>query len=421
MLALKIGLCRSSFPNSFILKSTVCQNGKFSSLNQTTFSPKYKLFQKPVSVNKSNFLIRQQITTVAAKKPINSDVKVGRWLIMCAGMVGGAITLGGYTRLTESGLSMVNWHFTFESAPQTEQDWINEFNKYKEFPEFKQLKSDLTLEQFKSIWTTEFIHRSWGRCIGIFFLIPAVSYMMKGYFNPALKKRVFVFGALIAAQGLLGWYMVKSGLENRFSEPTDIPRVSQYRLAAHLGLALTLYTGLMWTALDLLMPTQTISKALPHLKKLKILANSCKGMVFLTALSGAFVAGLDAGLVYNSFPKMSDKWIPDDIFSLSPMYKNFFENPTTVQFNHRILGISTFTLAVVTSILTRWYTLPQKCRRAGTVLGVAACLQVSLGIATLLHHVPVGEALAHQTGSVLLLTTAIWLAQSLKKIKYVPK
>ncbi|KAH0822271.1 hypothetical protein GEV33_000520 [Tenebrio molitor] len=170
----------------------------------------------------------------------------------------------------------------------------------------------MTLSEFKWIWYMEFGHRMWGRAIGAVFLIPAVYFWSRGMFTAAMKKRVLAFGALIAGQGLMGWYMVKSGLEDRFHGESDIPRVSQYRLAAHLSLAFILYTLFLWSGLDHLLPAESITIANKSIvqasRKFKMLAHSCKGLVFLTAVSGAFVAGLDAGLVYNSFPKMADKW-----------------------------------------------------------------------------------------------------------------
>lgn len=148
------------------------------------------------------------------------------------------------------------------------------------------LKKDITLEEFKSIWKTEYLHRNWGRFLGLMFFIPATSFWLKKYFLPNMKKRIIIFGLLIGAQGLLGWYMVRSGLEDRFHKETDIPRVSQYRLAAHLGLALTLYIGFLWSAFELLLPIQALSSVNAGAKKLRMLAHSCKGLVFLTALSG---------------------------------------------------------------------------------------------------------------------------------------
>ncbi|KAL0269422.1 UNVERIFIED_CONTAM: hypothetical protein PYX00_007163 [Menopon gallinae] len=345
---------------------------------------------------------------------------VGYWLLGCSGMVIVAVVLGGVTRLTESGLSMVTWRLLGEKMPWTNEDWIEEFEKYKQYPEYKQLKRDITLEEFKWIWRMEFIHRTWGRFIGAAFYIPAVFFWMRGYLTSAYKKRVVILGTLIAMQGLLGWYMVKSGLEDRFHEPSDIPRVSQYRLAAHLGLAFTLYTAMLYSSLGILLPLKYIS--IPeNAKYLKRIAHLSKGLIFLTALSGAFVAGLDAGLVYNSFPKMGDRWIPDDLMAMKPNMANFTENPTTVQFDHRLLGICT--LAVISGLwlASRRHPLPPRARKAINALACMGIVQVLLGISTLVHFVPTPLAATHQSGSLVLLSFAVWLTHELKYLKYVPK
>lgn len=204
----------------------------------------------------------------------------------------------------------------------------------------------MSLEEFKCIWWMEYLHRMWGRLIGAVFIVPASWFWFRGMLNSRVKKQVLTLGLLIGLQGLMGWYMVKSGLEDRFVEPTDVPRVSQYRLAAHLGLALFIYTGFLYNALDHLMPaqkpavdpsTKVVNNAMKAVRRFRKLMYMTKGLIFFTALSGAFVAGMDAGLIYNTFPKMADKWIPDDIFVLTPAWKNFTENPTTLQFDHRIL------------------------------------------------------------------------------------
>lgn len=212
------------------------------------------------------------------------------------------------------------------------------------------MNRQMTLEEFKRIWWMEYAHRMWGRLIGAVYAIPAAYFWYNGMLKSGMKSRVLILGSLIGAQGLMGWYMVKSGLEDRFQGPNDVPRVSQYRLAAHLGLALTLYVGFLYNALGHLLPAKQLSldlfrktnfdhELLNGLVKFKRMIYGTKGLVFLTALSGAFVAGLDAGLIYNSFPLMANKFIPDDILAFSPIFKNFTENPTTVQFDHRILVI----------------------------------------------------------------------------------
>merc|ERR1719391_1490712 len=180
---------------------------------------------------------------------------VGWWLAGCAGMCVGAVVLGGVTRLTESGLSMTDWNLVGRPPPSTAEEWIEEFEKYKLSPEFKWKNFDITMEDFKFIWYMEYGHRMWGRSIGAFFYLPAVGLWLLGKLTPALKKRVLLAGGLLGFQGLLGWYMVKSGLDhNNFLGPSDVPRVSQYRLAAHLSSAVILYSALFWSAKSILKP-----------------------------------------------------------------------------------------------------------------------------------------------------------------------
>lgn len=351
----------------------------------------------------------------------HSQRVVGYWLAGCSGMVFVAVMLGGITRLTESGLSMVTWHLLGEKLPKSQEEWEDEFNKYRQYPEFKIKNRDMTLQEFKWIWWMEYAHRQWGRLIGATFFIPAAALWFCGWLKPGMKKRIVAFGALIAAQGLMGWYMVKSGLEDKFDGPSDVPRVSQYRLATHLSLAFVLYTLFLWSALDHLLPAEKLTEVTKAARRFRILAHACKGMVFLTAVSGAFVAGLDAGLVYNSFPKMGDHWLPEDILSMKPVQRNFTENPTTVQFDHRILGISTLAMISGLWLLSRRRTLPRRAYIAAHAVGTMAWMQVGLGITTLLTYVPVFIAAAHQTGSLVLLSLAVWLTHELKHIKKLPK
>ncbi|CAG0920459.1 unnamed protein product [Notodromas monacha] len=351
---------------------------------------------------------------------------VGGWLVGCTGMVFGAVALGGLTRLTESGLSMTDWHIMKERPPLSQEQWVKEFEKYQQFPEFKLKNSHMTLEEFKFIWWMEYMHRMWGRGIGAFFLLPATYFWYKGWFPTPMKRRVAAFGTLILAQGLLGWYMVKSGLEDRFQKQEDVPRVSQYRLASHLGMAVVLYALFLWSSFDILIPAVSVNPQMvtPQLRKFRMVAHSTKGLIFLTAISGAFVAGLDAGLVYNSFPKMADRWIPSDIAALTPGVRNVTENPTTVQFNHRILG--TTVLASVTGLylMSRRVKLPGRAHSAATALICFGWLQVAMGIGTLLMYVPTWLASMHQMGSLATLGSAVWLTHELrwaKKILLVPE
>ncbi|CAG0881347.1 unnamed protein product [Darwinula stevensoni] len=369
--------------------------------------------------------VRRHVTVAVSKMAPELAPKareaVGLWLFGCSGLVLGAVVLGGLTRLTESGLSMVDWHLWKERPPMSQRQWVEEFDKYKQFPEFQMKNQDMSLEEFKFIWWMEYIHRMWGRGIGLAFLLPAVWFWKKKYFTSSMKKRVVAYGSLILAQGLMGWYMVKSGLEEeRFQGQSDVPRVSQYRLAAHLSLAFVLYTLFFWAGLDHVAPAQGVASISRSLVRFRAASHAVKGLVFLTAVSGAFVAGLDAGLVYNSFPKMADRWIPSDLLAMSPTAKNFTENATTVQFDHRILG--TLSLASVTGLwfASRRLQLPGKARAAATTLLAVGWSQVILGIHTLILFVPTWCASLHQLGSLLTISSAVWLTHELKWVKKFP-
>nr|KAF6425202.1 hypothetical protein HJG59_009250 [Molossus molossus] len=310
---------------------------------------------------------------------------------------------------------MVDWHLIKEMKPPTSQDeWEAEFQKYQQFPEFKILNHDMTLAEFKFIWYMEYSHRMWGRLVGLAYILPAAYFWRKGWLSRSMKGRVLALCGLVCFQGLLGWYMVKSGLEEK-PDSHDIPRVSQYRLAAHLGSALVLYCASLWTSLSLLLPQHKLPET-RQLLWLRRFAHGTTGLVFLTALSGAFVAGLDAGLVYNSFPKMGESWIPEDLFTFSPTLRNVFENPTMVQFDHRILGITSVTAVTALYFLSRRIPLPRRTKMAAVTLLAVAYTQVALGISTLLMYVPTPLAATHQSGSLALLSVALWLMNELRRV-----
>jgi len=337
----------------------------------------------------------------------------------------GAVVLGGVTRLTESGLSMTDWTLAGKPPPSSPEEWEEEFEKYRQSPEFKWKNSQITLSEFKFIWAMEYGHRMWGRSIGAFFYLPAIAFWARGMLTPAMKKRVLVAGGLLAFQGLLGWYMVKSGLDHKnFLGPCDVPRVSQYRLAAHLSSAVVLYSLLFWSAKSVLRPSITWNQVTPAMASFRKLVISSKALAFITLVSGAFVAGLDAGLVYNSFPKFADRWIPEEILSFSPMLRNITENPVTVQFNHRVLGTTTLAVLLAVAYRAQHLPLPPHVRATALALGAMGCLQVTMGITTLLLYVPVPVAAAHQSGALATLSLAMWLAHDLrlaKLAKHLPK
>eukprot|EP01147_Barroeca_monosierra_P001121 gene1121-7931_t len=274
----------------------------------------------------------------------------------------------------------------------------------------------MSLDQFKQIWYMEYAHRMWGRLIGVAFVIPAAYFWIRRKIRPQYKPMILTMAGLIGFQGVLGWMMVKSGLDYD-PEGRHVPRVSQYRLAAHLGSAFVLYVMTLWTALSHLLPEREFPQATKSLHSLKRFTHGAAGLIFVTAMSGAFVAGLDAGLVYNEFPLMGGRWIPTDLVTLSPTWKNIFENPTTVQFDHRLLGISTGLSVAALWIWSRGVPLHSRARMAvNAMLGMVA-VQVSLGIATLVYFVPTPLAATHQAGSLTLLTFAVWFMHELRRFK----
>lgn len=403
---------------------TVLSVARYCSLRASKISrTQANIFKNLQIITRSSVTLEAAIIKKAptTEVPAVANKWIGRWLFGCSGMVFGAVIIGGLTRLTESGLSMTDWALFGKLPPITQQEWLKEFNQYQQYPEYKLKNQGMSLEEFKFIWWMEYGHRQWGRLIGTAFLIPAAVFWSKGWFTKVMKRRVLGCGVLLGCQGLLGWYMVKSGLEDRFQSQSDVPRVSQNRLAAHLGTAFVLYSALLWSALDVTKPAEAVKQINTSMLKFRKLAHFTKGWVFLTALSGALVAGLDAGLVYNSFPKFADRWIPSDLLAFSPMSANFTENPTTVQFDHRIMGTTAVCLATVLGLWSRRLVLPKRAHKAALTLAGVAWMQVGLGISTLLLYVPVSLAAMHQSGSLITLSTAIWLAHELKHVKRIAK
>lgn len=341
---------------------------------------------------------------------------VGIWLFGSAAWVFSMVILGGITRLTRSGLSMTDWKFTGSLPPLSDEEWLQEFEKYKQSPEYKRVNKGMSLEDFKFIYWMEYAHRMWGRGLGIIFALPFSYFLRKGYITLRLGLKLSALFALGAGQGLIGWWMVKSGLEEPPSEYAQ-PRVSPYRLTAHLTSAFVIYTGLFWTALSVVMPEPPAESVawVRGAAKVKKLALPVSFIVGITAVSGAFVAGNDAGHAYNTFPKMGDTWIPDDIFNMKPLIRNFFENTSMVQLDHRILATTT-----LLSIGALWWSTrkldihPAIRSLIGSTVGMAA-LQVTLGISTLVSYVPVSLGTAHQAGALTLLTLMILLNHTTRK------
>jgi len=333
---------------------------------------------------------------------IGHDRQLALWLMLCCAMIFAMVVLGGVTRLTGSGLSMVEWDPIFGVVPPLgEAQWESTFNLYKESPEYRKINAGMDLHGFKQIYWFEFAHRLLGRTIGVVFLVPFLYFLYTGRIRRPLIPRLAMLFVLGGLQGVLGWYMVKSGLVDR-------PHVSQYRLTAHLAMALVIYSYMLWVALGLWTNAgRTEESSAP--RGLRRFAALLGGLVFITALSGGFVAGLKAGFAYNTFPLMDGHWIPEAMFLMSPAWRNFFENIATVQFDHRLLATLVFVGCVSFWLLARRYTLPVSARIGAHALLAAVVLQVALGISTLLLHVPTPLASIHQAGALLLLTVVLFV------------
>lgn len=335
---------------------------------------------------------------------------IRRWLIVCAIMVLLIVVIGGVTRLTESGLSITEWApVTGVVPPLSQEGWTEAFEAYQRIPEYQQLNQGMTLAEFKQIYFWEYLHRLWARLVGLAFVVPFVVFLARGGLPRPLTWRLLTLVLLTGAQGALGWFMVASGLADR----TD---VSQYRLAAHLALALVIYALTVWTVADLGggAERRNSGDSAGRSEDLRRLSGLFLGLVFLTAVAGAFVAGLDGGRAYNTFPLMGGQVIPGGYGALDPWWRNLFENVAAVQFNHRLLGVA---CVVYATTLWLWGRGRAPDGRVRVVLGLtalAAVGQVLLGITTLLLVVPIPVAALHQAGAVVLLTAALLLHHALR-------
>jgi cytochrome c oxidase assembly protein subunit 15 len=335
----------------------------------------------------------------------NGERAVALWLLACCALVFAMVVVGGVTRLTHSGLSIVEWQPIVGALPPLDEaGWQETFGKYKQTPEYRLVNPGMSLEGFKSIFWWEYFHRLLGRLIGTAFLLPLLWFALRGKIARALTWKFVVIFGLGALQGALGWYMVQSGL-------IDNPRVSQYRLTAHLGLAFLIYAAMLWVALDLLFPRTHPGAVSVGLRRF---AFALAALIFAMALSGGLVAGIRAGLAYNTFPLMNGHFVPPEIFSLEPWYLNFASNMATVQFDHRLI-------AWLLAFLVPWFWLsvrraaaPRRARLGTDLLLAVLALQIALGIATLLLAVPVPLAAAHQAGALFVFSAALFVAHSLR-------
>jgi cytochrome c oxidase assembly protein subunit 15 len=326
------------------------------------------------------------------------------WLIAVAVLIAAMVLVGGATRLTESGLSIVEWKPVSGALPPLNAaQWNEAFEGYKAIPQYRQLNVGMSLDEFKTIFWWEWSHRLLGRVIGAAYLLPFLWFLWRGVLGTELRRRLWVIFGLGALQGAVGWWMVASGLSQRVE-------VSQYRLATHLVLALLIFAGIVWTLRRL---GETTPSATPP--RLKITAIALLALTFVQLYLGALVAGLRAGKIYNTWPDIDGGFIPsiERLFFETPWWRNLFENTLTVQFEHRMVAYTLFVLAALHAIdAARAHTERAVLNGALSLLGVIA-LQATLGILTLLNQVPMDLALAHQAVAIAVLTLAVFQAARL--------
>lgn len=329
------------------------------------------------------------------------------WLFAGCFLIYAMVVIGGITRLTHSGLSMVEWNPIIGSLPpMSDADWQVPFQKYQQSPEYHIINNQFTLEEFKSIYWWEYIHRLLGRTIGVVFLIPFFYFLIRKRFDKALLRKMLVLLFLGGLQGFLGWFMVKSGLQKE-------PHVSHFRLATHLISAFTVFGFTFWYALDLLYP-QRIETGKENRRVMKW-SRILFGFIVLQIIYGAFVAGLHAGLFYNTYPLMGGQLMPDTVTSFDPFWKNLFVNPAGVQFIHRNLALIVGVMVLFVWETSRKLNLSSFQRKASNFLLGVVIVQFCLGIITLLTAVPVTMGVLHQTGAFFLFASALFYMHSLRR------
>jgi cytochrome c oxidase assembly protein subunit 15 len=352
---------------------------------------------------------RSAPASLAPPLEARSRRRVAGWLFAVSFLVFAMIVLGGVTRLTHSGLSITEWEpFIGTVPPLSDADWQVQFEKYQLTPEFKLRNFDMTVEDFKPIFWMEYAHRLLGRVIGLAYFLPLVWFFVTRQVPRGTGGWLIALFVLGGLQGALGWYMVASGL-------VDDPRVSQYRLTAHLSLAFLIFAAAFWMALGLARSPHR-GAARPEAAAPRVLAYAVVGLVALMVVTGGFVAGIRAGLAYNTFPLMNGHLMPPEIFMLEPWWLNLFNNMATVQFNHRLFAwLLIFTVPVLWWLVRRRVSEPA-ARLASSLLLAWLAVQVGLGIATVLLRLPLPIAASHQGGAVVFLALALWTAFELRRL-----
>lgn len=338
----------------------------------------------------------------------DSSRAIAIWLFICAASVFAMALIGAITRLTESGLSIVEWAPVRGAIPPlNEADWMREFNLYRETPQYQKINRGMSLAEFKEIYFWEWLHRQWGRLIGLIYALPLLVFWLSRRLPAESKSSFLAVLGLGFAQGAMGWLMVKSGL-------VDQPAVSHYRLAAHLMLAFLIYGCLLRMGLAFSLRPD------PDAGRLSVLRGGIRlvlGLAVLTMIWGAFVAGLRAGLVYNTFPMMDAHWVPPEMLAHQPVWRSFIEEPATVQFTHRILAMLTFAAGIRVWLKSRGFNAQGRLRRLFALLPLVLLGQAGLGVLTLLHAVPVALGTLHQGGALVVLTLLCWLLHEIPDIR----
>jgi cytochrome c oxidase assembly protein subunit 15 len=327
---------------------------------------------------------------------------VRRWLATIAALIAIMVLVGGATRLTESGLSIVEWKpITGTLPPLNEAQWKEAFEGYKTIPQYRELNAGMTLHEFKTIFWWEWSHRLLGRVIGVAYLLPFLYFLWRGALSLELKRRLWIIFGLGALQGAVGWWMVTSGLTQRVE-------VSQLRLATHLVLALLIYAAIVWTLRRSSERPSVVASA-----RLKITSLVLLALTFVQLYLGALVAGLRAGRLYNTWPEIDGALVPDAarLFFEAPWWRNLFDNTLTVQFEHRMAAYALLALAFLHAVDALRSRATATVINGAVALAAAVTLQAALGILTLLHQVPILLALAHQAMAVVVLTLAILQAE----------
>jgi heme a synthase len=359
----------------------------------------------------------RRVQAIPDTKQVSSEGEFRRravrlWLLAVAALVFATLLVGGATRLTESGLSIVEWRpVTGTIPPISESAWLAEFEKYQATTQYQQLNQGMTLNEFRTIYWWEWTHRLLGRLIGAAFLFPFVWFLWRGWIERGLRWQLWALFALGAMQGAVGWWMVASGLVGRVS-------VSQYRLAFHLTLACVIYAALVWAA-QRLRPQNSVQNSVVVPARISFTAQALLFLVLVQIYLGALVAGLDAGRIYNTLPLIDGAFIPsiDRLFFEQPLWRNFFENPLLVQFQHRMLAYGLVLLALA-HLLDAARTAPRSAAHAGALwVALAVLAQAGVGMYTLIHTAPISLALLHQAMAIVLLTTAVLHAQRLSGTK----